>query len=163
MITGYRAQVPFIPVPLNTLSHIYKALGVKEGSTVYDLGCGEGRVLFYLSKIMPKATYIGIENGPFPLILARARAWWHEKTTGTKIQIINQDFFNHNLSGATHIFAYLYPSVMDDLLPKLDRELTPGTRLVSMSFKFTQRQPQQEIDLHRGRYKLARKLYIYEF
>jgi len=163
MWTGFRAKVPFIPVPNSILADIYKVLEVKEGSVVYDLGCGEGRVLFYLSRLIPKATYIGIENGPFPLLLARFRAWWHTKTTGTKIQIINQDFFEHDLSDATHVFTYLYPNVMDDLLTKFDKELKPGTRLVSVTFKFTLKQPIAEFDLRRSKYKLARKLYLYEF
>ena len=163
MWTGFRAKVPFVPVPAIVLVDIEKALGVKEGSVVYDLGCGEGRVLFYLSHTVPHATYIGIENSPFPLLLARVRAWWHRRMTGTKIQIINQDFFEHNLSDATHIFTYLYPHVMDDLLSKFDRELKPGTRLVSVSFKFTTKQPIAEFDLMRSKYKLARKLYVYQF
>jgi SAM-dependent methyltransferase len=163
MITGYRAKVPFIPVPDSILKDIHKILAVKEGSVVYDLGCGDGRVLFYIAPFIPKAKYIGIENSPFPLLLARARAWWHSKRTGTKIEIINQDFFLRDLSDATHIFTYLYPNVMDDLLPKLDKELKPGTRLVSASFKFTTKQPKASFDMGRGKYQLARKLYVYEF
>lgn len=163
MWTGIRAKVPFVPVPATVLADVEKALGVKQGSVVYDLGCGEGRVLFYLSRKVPHATYIGIENSPFPLLLARVRAWWHRRTTHTQIQIINQDFFKHDLSNATHIFTYLYPNVMDDLLSKFDAELTPGTRLVSVSFKFTTKQPIAEFDLQRSKYKLARKLYVYQF
>lgn len=163
MISGYRAKVPFVPVPNSILKDIHKALGVKERSVVYDLGCGEGRVLFYISRLVPNAKYIGIENSTFPLILARLRAWWHRKITKTEIQIINQDFFHRDLSDATHIFTYLYPNVMDDLLSKFDKELKKGTRLVSVTFKFTTKQPIQEIDLGRGKYKLARKIYIYEF
>lgn len=163
MWTGLRAKVPFVPVPSVVLPDIEKALGVKQGSVVYDLGCGEGRVLFYLSKKVPTASYVGIENSPFPLLLARLRGWWHTKTTGTQIKIINQDFFTKDLSDATHIFVYLYPSVMDDLLPKFDKELQPGTRLVSVSFKFTTKQPIAEFDLERSKYKLARKLYVYQF
>lgn len=163
MWTGFRAKVPFVPVASSILPDIYKALGIKEGSVVYDLGCGEGKVLFYSSKLEPKASYIGIENGQFPLILARLRSWWHTKKTGTKVKIIDGDFFKHNLSNATHIFTYLYPNVMDDLLGKFDRELKPGTRLVSVSFKFTQKQPKEVIDLSRNKYKLARHIYIYEF
>ncbi len=163
MVSGYRSKVPFVPVPNSILKDIYKALEVKEGSVVYDLGCGEGRVLFYISRLVPKAQYIGIENSTFPLILARLRAWWHRKTTKTEIQIINQDFFQHDLSNATHIFTYLYPNVMDDLLPKFDKELKKGTKLVSVTFKFTTKQPTKEIDLSRSKYKLARKIYVYEF
>ncbi len=163
MWSGIRAKVPFIPVSNNILGDIYKALEIKDGSTVYDLGCGEGRVLFYCSKLSPKAKYIGIENSLFPLLLARFRGWWHTKTTGTKIEIINQNFFERDLSDATHVFTYLYPNVMDDLITKFDRELKPGTKLVSVSFKFTQKQPKLAIDLNRGKYKLARHIYVYEF
>lgn len=163
MWTGFRAKVPFVPVPGIVLPDIHKALGITPGSVVYDLGCGEGRVLFYSARLIPKANYIGIENSPFPLLLARLRAWWFRRTTGTSIDIINQDFFEHDLSNATHIFTYLYPNVMDDLLPKFDRELKPGTKLVSVSFKFTQKQPKFSIDLERSKYKLARQLYVYEF
>ncbi len=163
MVSGYRSKVPFISVPNSVLKPIYEALDMRDDSVVYDLGCGEGRVLFYLSQVVPTARYIGIENSQFPLILARVRAWWYQKTTGTEIEIINQDFFHHNLSHATHIFVYLYPTVMDDLLPKFDTELKPGTKLVSASFKFTTKQPLYEIDLKRSPYKLVHTLYVYEF
>lgn len=162
-ITGYRSKVPFTSVPSSILNDIYRILGIKEESVVYDLGCGDARVLFYAASRMPKATYMGIENSPLPLILSRVRAWWYKIKTGTKVSIINKDFFERDLSDATHIFTYLYPHVMDDLLPKFDRELKPGTRLVSASFKFTQKQPIAEFDLARGTYKLAQTLYVYEF
>lgn len=163
MVTGYRAKVPFVPVPNSILKDIKNILDVKEGSVVYDLGCGDGKVLFYISKYITKAKYIGIENVTFPLILAHTRSWWRKINKSTTIEIINQDFFTRDLSDATHVFTYLYPNVMDDLLPKLDRELKKGTRLVSVTFKFTQKQPVKEFDLGRSKYQLARKIYVYEF
>lgn len=163
MVTGFRAKVPFIPVPDSILKDIHQALDIKDDSVVYDLGCGDGRILFYSAKRVPKAKYIGIENVLFPLILAHVRSWFYRTRAETKIEIINQDFFKRDLSGATHIVAYLLPNVMDDLLPKLDNELKPGTKLISVTFKFTQKQPTKEIDLKRATYKLARKIYVYEF
>jgi len=163
MVSGLRAKVPFIPVPNSILPDIHKILGVKEGSVVYDLGCGDGRVLFYLSKLIPKAKYIGIENSLFPSMLSKFRAQWHKRQTGIEVKMIREDFFNHNLGDATHIFAYLYPNIMDDLLHKFDKELKPGTRLASVTFKFTSKQPIAEFDLRRGKYQLAQKIYVYEF
>lgn len=163
MVGAFRAKVPFIPVPNSILPDIAKALGIKKDSTVYDLGCGDARILFYLSTQVPEAQYIGIENSSFPVLLARFRAWWHRRVTKTQIEILDQDFFTRDLSDATHIFTYLYPNVMDDLLPKLDRELKPGTRLVSATFKFTGKQPVSSIDLGRKKRQLARTLYVYEF
>ncbi len=157
------AKVPFVGVPSKVLHEIEKALDINDDSVVYDLGCGDGKVLFYLYKKNPKATYIGIENSSFPTILAKTRNWWHKKFNTSKIEIIKKDFFEVDLSNATHIFTYLYPSLMDDLLPKLDKELKSGTKLVSASFHFTTKKEIKEIDLKRGRYQLTNKIYVYEF
>jgi SAM-dependent methyltransferase len=157
MISGLKAKVPFIPVPNSILPDVHKIL------EVYDLGCGDGRILFHISKLKPKARYIGIENSVFPTLIAQLRAWWHKRRTGIDVKILHEDFFDHDLSDATHIFTYLYPNVMDDLLTKFDKELKPGTRLVSVTFKFTNKQPIGEFDLGRSKYQLARKIYVYEF
>lgn len=162
--SGFKSKVPFVPVPSSVLPEIKKLIDLKDDSIVYDLGCGEGRVLFYLSKFKPSASYIGIENSLFPLTLAYIKLWWYKKILkNNSVKILNKDFFTQDLSQADYIFVYLYPNVLDDLLPKFDQELKPGTKVVSASFKFTQKQPTKEYDLGRNKYKLARKLYIYEF
>lgn len=159
-----RAKVPFVGVPIKTLKDIEKALLLKEGNVFYDLGCGDGRVLFYLAKKNPGVEYVGIENNLFPFILASVQNWWQKKINKiNNIKIIKGDFFNIDLSKATHIFTYLYPNVMDDLLPKFDKELKNGVRLVSMSFHFTNKRELSEIDLKRGKYQIAKKIYVYEF
>jgi len=157
------AKVPFVGVPVDTLKDIEASLLLKEGSIVYDLGCGDGRVLFYLAKNNPKLKYIGIENSLFPFILAKFLSWWHKKFNKINVSIIRGDFFNIDLSNATHIFTYLYPNIMDDLLPKFDKELKKRTRLVSASFHFTAKKEIEEVDLKRGKYRLAKKFFVYEF
>jgi len=164
MFSIIKAKVPFVSVPSKVLEDIEKALNLKDDSVVYDLGCGDGKVLFYLAKKYSKAKYIGIENSLFPLILAHVRNWWYKKVNKiNNIEIIRGDFFDTDLSKATHIFTYLFPKVMDDLLPKLYTELKPGACLVSASFQFTGKKEKEVIDLKRGKYQLAKKIYIYEF
>lgn len=164
MASAMMAKVPFISVPNSILPDIAKALNIKEGSVVYDLGCGDARVLRYLARTEPKAKFIGIENSSFPYRLAQMISWWNKKRGHTdNVEILCQDFFKHDLSNATHIFLYLYPNVMDDMIGKLDRELKPGCRVVSASFKFTQKAPLMKIDLLRGKRQLARELIVYEF
>jgi len=158
-----RAKVPFVGIPLSILKDIEKELELKEGSTVYDLGCGDGRVLFYLAKNHPSSKYVGFENSPFPYLLAKSKSLWNKKVNKIDVEILRKDFFESSLSDATHIFTYLYPNIMDDLLPKLEGEVKRGTRLVSISFHFTVKREIKEIDLHRGKYQLAKKLYVYEF
>jgi SAM-dependent methyltransferase len=163
MWSNFKAKVPFVTVPSGVLKDIEKALNINESSVVYDLGCGDGKVLFYLYKNNPKAKYIGIENSHFPYLIANFRCWLHKKIYKSDITITKNDFFKEDISNATHIFTYLYPNVMDDLISKLDKELKRGTRLVSASFHFTSKREIEEIDLKRGKYQLAKKIYVYEF
>lgn len=155
-------KVPFVATPSSTLKEIEKAFSLKDDSVVYDLGSGDGRVLFHLARNNPKAKYIGIENSKFPFILSKFGKFLNRKNSGN-VKIINNNFFKQDLSSATHIFMYIYPNVMDDLLTKFDDELKPGTKLVSLSFKFTNKKPISEVDLRKNKNKFGRKLYIYEF
>lgn len=162
-IWNLKNKVPFVTASSAVLKDVAKAMEIKDDSIVYDVGSGDGKILFYLSRLNKNAKYIGIENNPFPLFLAKIRAFFNFRKTGNKVEIISNDFFKQDLSNATHIFTYLYPNIMDDLLPKFKDELKPGTRLVSLSFRFTTKMPTSEIDLKRSKYKLGRKLYVYEF
>ena len=162
-IGNFKNKVPFVSASNAVLKDIAKALDIKDNSVVYDLGCGDGKILFYLSRLNSKAKYIGIENVIFPLFLSRFGALLNSKKTGNNVEIINNNFFKQDLSNATHVFTYLYPNIMDDLLSKFESEFKPGTRLVSLSFKFRNKVPVSEIDLGRSKYKLGRKLYVYQF
>lgn len=162
-IGNFKNKVPFVASSNAVLKDINSALCVKDDSVVYDLGCGDGRILFYLSHINSKAKYIGIENNLFPILLAKLEAFLNKKRAGGNVEIINNNFFKQDLSNATHVFTYLYPHIMDELLPKFQKEFNPGTRLVSLSFKFASKNPIEEIDLKRNKYKLGRKLYVYQF
>jgi len=154
-------RAPFISMPAAVLPYIVDALRLKPGSVVYDLGCGEGRVLFACWKRFPQAKYIGLDKATLPAAIA----WWRKRSLGKEadVTIKKKNFFRQDLRDATHVFVYLFPGLMDKLLPKLKRELKPGTRLVSCDFKFTAMEPVQVIDLGRPEGVLGRKLYVYEF
>lgn len=156
-------KVPFVPVPNYVLPEIEKVIKAKDGGVVYDLGCGDGKVLFYLSQKNPKAEYIGIENNIFLVLLSRLKARFNKIKTGNKVEILNSSFFSENLSKATHIFVYLFPEVMDELLPKLEKELLPGTILVSATFQFSKKKETNCVTVVGGKNRLVRNLYIYKF
>ncbi len=163
VFTSFNNKTRFTLVPPYLLKEIEKNLKIKDNSVVFNLGCGDGRVLFYLSKHNKKAKYIGVEDNNFLLFLALFKNWWNKISRKNKIEIINKDFFEQDLSKATHIFTYLYPNIMDDLLPKLDEELSHGTYLVSLNFQFTVKRPIAEIKLPKKSYQPIKKVYIYEF
>ncbi len=163
IFSSFNKKTRFTQTPSSVFKYISKSLEIKEGSAVYHLGCGDGRVLFNLAKQKPKAEFIGVEDNKFFLGLAFLHNWWNKIKKKEKIEIINRDFFNQDLSKATHIFVYLYPNFMDDLLSKFDKELSPGTRLVSLNFHFTSKQPIAEISLPKKSYQRNHRIYVYEF
>lgn len=155
-------RVPYVPTQDAILPDIIAAMELSDGSTVFDLGSGDGRVLRYASKRTPAARYVGIERAPFPLAIAWLMSLPPRLTGGRRIRYIRGSFLDQDLSDATHVFTYLAPDAMDALLPKFERELQPGTRLVSSDFGFMNRPPTRVIDLHRTDHR-GRRLLAYEF
>ena len=160
---GFKNRVPFIPVSKKSLPKIYESLGINSNSVVYDLGAGDSRVLFYLSQKEPKAKYIGIENNPMAVLLSKAGSWFNFKKTQNRVKILNQNFFEKDISDATHVFLYLFPEIMDKLQPKLEKELKNGTIVVSATFSFSNKEPIKVINLDFGKYSLIHKIFIYKF
>ena len=140
--TLIRKRAPYVPAPRRMVDHLNKLISPDAASVVYDLGCGDGRILRSLHRHFPAARYIGIENDIFPYLLARL---FNAITASTAITIKRKNFFNEDVSSATHVVMYLFPEVMDQLLPKLTHELSPGTILVSFDFSFSDKKPERVI------------------
>lgn len=160
---GLGSRNPFGQVPRSILRDIESIALIDSKSNVYNIGSGDGRVLFYLSRKIPTAKYFGIENNPGFLIFSKVKSFFINKFLKRKISIDYSSFDQIDLSTATHIITYLYPETMDTMLTRFENNLKPGTKLISISFKFTLREPKKKFNLGRGKYKLARKIYLYEF
>jgi SAM-dependent methyltransferase len=151
---------PFIPIPNEIIPEINRALNISPEETVYDLGSGDGRVLLYLAPRHPKTKFIGVDISYWPYLIS---IYKKNKSGVNNTDFIKKDIFDQNLAGASKIFVYLLPRLMDKLLPKMKRELRSGTRLVSCDFKFTGKEPTEVIDLNRDKERFGKKLYIYTF
>jgi len=154
-------KAPFVPVGRTILPQIIQALDIKPDSKVYDLGCGDSRVLIAAWRGQPRARYFGLDKDWLPVICSRLRIFL---VGGSRnITVIKRDFFKYDLSPATHVFIYLFPKLMDQLLPKLQAELKSGTKIVACDFCFSDKKPAQVIDLGRPQKSLGKKLFVYEF
>lgn len=149
--------VPYVPIPKEAFLKLNDALSLKHDSTVYDLGSGDGRVLYALAK-NSKARFVGIEKAPFPYLASLVRGGIAGKKN---VEIIYGDIHTTNLTEATHIYTYLLSDIMDKLLPKFEKELASGTRVVSCDFQFTKRAPSASIPIQGG--ARSHVLYIYDF
>ena len=101
--------------------------------TVYDLGCGDGRLIISAAREYG-ARAVGIEIDPIRFI------WCQLMITGfglrRRVKVRFGDFFKKDLSGATVITSYLLQDTNKRLESKFDAELQPGARVVAYNFKF---------------------------
>ena len=124
-------DVRFVPTPQNVVEAMLEMARVTSTDVVYDLGSGDGRIPITAAKKYG-ARGVGIEIDPFYLrdaIDNRTKAG-----VGDRVTLLNQDLFDANISDATVVTLFLLPRLNLRLIPKLKRELKPGTRIVSHQF-----------------------------
>jgi len=137
-------DVIFVPTPTEVVEAMLKAAKVTKNDVVYDLGCGDGRIVITAAKEYG-ARGIGIDIDPQRIAEARANA---EKAGVTdRVKFLEQDLFETDFHDATVVTLYLLPSLNVKLRPKLWKELKPGTRIVSHAFDMGDWKPEQEIDV----------------
>ncbi|MCX6573760.1 MAG: class I SAM-dependent methyltransferase [Candidatus Aminicenantes bacterium] len=133
---GY--DVPYVPTPTEVVDEMLHLAGVKAGDVLYDLGCGDGRIVIAAAKRYGVKA-VGIDIDPLRIQESNANAA-AAGLTG-KVRFIQQDLFETDLRDATVITMYLLTSVNLRLRPKLLADLKPGTRLVSHSFEMGEWRP----------------------
>ena len=111
----------FTPTPIDKINKALDLAELSEGDVFYDLGCGFGDVLIQAEKRTKTAT--GIEIDPL--------RWFVSKLRVRKSRVLLKDFFSIDLSDADVIFIFQYNNVNEKLYDKFQRELKPGTRIIS--------------------------------
>jgi ubiquinone/menaquinone biosynthesis C-methylase UbiE len=123
---------PFVQTPLEVAKKMLNLSQVKPGEVLYDLGCGDGRLIILAAKdIGAKSTGIELRED----LVERAKTEIKRLNLEDKVKVIQGNFFDVNLSDANVITLYLTSSANERLRPKLEAELKPGTRVVSHDFK----------------------------
>lgn len=134
----------FLPTPDDVIAAMLKVARVGRRDVVYDLGCGDGRILIAAAKRFG-ARGVGIDIDPVRIAEARASAARAGVTT--LVRFDTQDLFDTDLHDATVVMLYLVTSVNLRLRPKLLAELKPGTRVVSHAFGMGDWAPEQTLDV----------------
>jgi tRNA A58 N-methylase Trm61 len=124
-------DVIFVPTPQEVVDEMLKVANVTARDVVYDLGSGDGRIPITAARSYG-ARGIGIDICDIRIQEANANL----KTAGVsdKVSFLKQDLFTTNISEATVVTMYLLPTLNLRLIPKLNKELKPGTRIVSHAF-----------------------------
>ena len=122
---------PSVGSPEQAVDKILSAAHLKPGETLYDLGCGDGRILIRAAKKY-KVKAVGIEISSS--LAEKAADDVREQGLQKQVKIIHGDFMKMDLSAANVVTLYLAPTANDTLRPNLERELRPNTRVVSYDY-----------------------------
>jgi SAM-dependent methyltransferase len=126
-------DIQFVPTRQAIVDAMLRLAQVGPDDVVYDLGSGDGRIVIIAAEKYG-ARGVGIELVPRLVEISRALA--REGAVADRVTFIEGDLFTADISDATVVTLYLSPSINRQLLPKLKRELRPGTRIVSRQFRF---------------------------
>ena len=126
-------EVPYFPSTEEAVDGMLKLAGTGPNDVVYDLGCGDGRIVIAAAKKFG-ARGIGIDIDPAPLRLAV----YYARRAGVtdRVRFLRGDLFEADVHEATVVTLFLSEEVNRRLLPKLLRELAPGTRIVAHRYGF---------------------------
>jgi hypothetical protein len=110
---------------------ILRMIPADISGNVYDLGSGWGTLALAVAKHLPQCQVIGFESSPIPYAISVILA---SLSHARNLKFLRLDFLKTSLADAKLVLCYLYPGGMQKLKPKLERELSPGTLVISNTF-----------------------------
>jgi len=144
--------IGWVPTQPEFIKAFFDLAPVSSADTVYDLGSGDGRLLFAALE-QGAGRCVGVDIDPDRVNVAREAAI--SKGFDKKVSFIEADVMTVNLSEASVITCYLFPTASAALRPKFEKELKPGTRIVMESFPVPGWKPQKTSEVN------MRNFYLY--
>jgi SAM-dependent methyltransferase len=139
-----KLDVPYEPSPPEVVDAMLRLGEVGPGDVVYDLGCGDGRIVIAAAGLGARA--IGVDLDPQRVREARANA----KAAGVedRVEFRQGDLFEADVHDATAVMLYLWPHVNLKLRPRLLAQLRPGARIVSHDHDMGDWRPERTITVN---------------
>lgn len=146
-------DVPYAGTPMDAVEAMHRLAGTGSGDVLFDLGCGDGRIV--ISAVRDFDARLGVCVELDPVRIAQARDKAREAGVEERIVFVEGDLFEVDLGPATVVTLYLLPDLNETLRPKLLRELRPGARVLSYAFGIAGWEPDEEVRAGR------RKVYLW--
>ena len=137
----HHLDVPYVPTTDDAVAAMLKLADIKSTDIVYDLGCGDGRIVIAAAKKFGSRG-VGVDIDPARIREAKENA----KKAGVEnlVRFEENDLFKTDIHDANVVMLFLLNSVNLKLRPKLLAELKPGTRVVSNTFDMGDWKPDKE-------------------
>jgi SAM-dependent methyltransferase len=126
-----KPDVEYVPTPHHVVAEMLRLAETRKEDVVYDLGCGDGRVVITAAKEYGTRG-VGVDIDPKRIEESRENA--RQAGVVDRVEFLQQDLFETDFREATLVTLYLLPQLNRQLRPRLLSELRPGTRIVSHDF-----------------------------
>ena len=123
-------NAPWLPTHKEDFKRIAKLIKIRPQLTFYDLGSGNGDLLFYLSK-QYNINCVGIEISPVLYLYSKIKSFFYKNVT-----IKYGNFFNHNLKKADVIYCFIKPETYHKLKQKIKKEVKKETIIILSCWPF---------------------------
>ena len=140
-----RPDVHYVPTPPEVVETMLKTANVGKDDVVYDLGCGDGRIVITAAGKYGARKGVGIDIDPARIkeCLENVR----KANLEDRVTFLQQDLYETDFSEATVVTLYLLPMLNIRLRPALFRQLRPGDRIVSHAFDMGEWQADQTMNV----------------
>ena len=135
-------RAPYVPTPPDVVTRMLTLAGVTARDVVYDLGCGDGRIVIAAARTFG-ARGVGVDIDPQRIEESRANA--RRDGVAERVTFLQQDLFATDIREASVVSLYLLSKLNLQLRPKLLSDLRPGTRVVSHAFDMGDWRPDKEL------------------
>jgi precorrin-6B methylase 2 len=139
----HKPDVIFVPTPQNVVDKMLEMAQVKKDDLLYDLGCGDGRIVVTAAKKYG-CRCVGYDVDPQRIKESLENV--EKNNVGDLVRIEQEDIFTLDLSKANVITLYLLPSLNVKLIPQLEK-LKPGSRIVSHDFDMRGVKPDEVVEI----------------
>jgi len=157
-VSGAQSLAPYVPTPQDVAERMLELAGVTRDDVVYDLGCGDGRlVITAASKYGARGVGIDID----PERIAESEANARKAGVDRLVSFRLQDAMTVDVSPATVVTLYLLSSSNLKLRPQLTAQLRPGARIVSHAFSMGDWKP-EKVETFRDANGSSRTLYLWK-
>ncbi|WP_321476719.1 methyltransferase domain-containing protein [uncultured Paludibaculum sp.] len=148
---------PYVTSPQPIVEKMLEIAKLKNGETLFDLGCGDGRILFSAARTFG-AKAVGVELSP--TLVRRVQQSAESQGLQDQVKVIEGDMMSVDVASANVVSLYLMTDANEQLRPKLEKELKPGSRVVSLEFKIKGWKPSkvEKVEVHRHPYTI----YLYD-
>jgi SAM-dependent methyltransferase len=150
-------DIVYVPTPRDVVEKMIELAKVGKDDVVYDLGCGDGRIVITAAKKFG-CKAVGFDIDPERVEESRKKV--EEAQVGDLVKIEHEDVFTVDLRPASVVTLYLLPKLNVKLIPQLNK-LKPGSRVVSHDFDMRGMRPDKVVSMTSQEDGVSHTIYLW--